>query len=461
MRNYVGLCLVAFTVGCGRSGDTAAPVAGVPLAINGPSTVDTAKPISTPVPAESITNAAVEQLFQKAQQAARAGQTAAAVEALSQAIGTAPSDSRLFRLRADVYSLIGEYANARADYALAVRTEPQNAELRNIRGYFLMSRGLTKDALADFDQALKLNPEFAAAWNNRGLVHLANQDYKSAVADFDKAATIDGEYADALNNRGFARFKMGQLSEALSDLKLTVELKPNYTTAWNNCGLVYMQQKKYALAVDAFSQAIRLAPTDMRWLGHRREALKRQGRYTEAAADVEKIQWLNTLNQMTQQALNRPTVSSTWIARAAHLVEGSEFNAAVEDYSRALKLKPADHEALCGRALAWLSLGQVGKAIADCDESLVAERTASAFSIRGDAWFARANYDQAIEDFEAAQRFDETVAEAYRKRATVRRADGHDELADADMKKASRITSALNGETQPRKTGRPQVPFPN
>ncbi|MCP4509669.1 MAG: tetratricopeptide repeat protein, partial [Fuerstiella sp.] len=336
MRSYVGFCLVALTVGCGSSADTAAPVVGVPLAINGPSPVDTAKPVSTPVPAESITNAAVERMFKKAQQAASAGQTAAAVEAVSQAIGLEPGDSRLFRLRADVYSVMGEYANARADYALAVRTEPQNAELRNIRGYFLMSRGLTKEALADFDQALQLNPEFAAAWNNRGLVHLANQDYKSAVTDFDKAATIDGKYADALNNRGFAKFKMGQLPDALSDLKLTVKLKPNYTTAWNNCGLVYMQQNEYALAADAFSHAVRLAPTDMRWLEHRREALKKLGRYAEAGADAEKIQWLNTLNQMTQQALNQPNVSSAWITRAGHLVDGSEFTAAVEDYSRAL-----------------------------------------------------------------------------------------------------------------------------
>ena len=460
MRNYICLSLVTVAFGCGRSSDTT-PVAAVPLTINGPSRLDTSTSIPTPDPAEGMTNVVVEQLYQKAQQAARAGQSRVAVEAISQAIGLETGDSRLFRLRADVYSLMGEYANARADYALAIQTEPRSAELRNIRGYFLMSRGLTTEALADFDQALQLNPEFAAAWNNRGLVHLANQDYESAETDFDKAATIDGAYADALNNRGFARFKMGQLSEALSDLKLTVELKPNYTTAWNNCGLVYMQQKEYSLAVKAFSQAISLAPTDMRWLGHRREALKKLGRYAEAGTDAEKIQWLNTLNQITQKALNQPNVSSAWIARAAHLVNGSEFNAAVEDYSRALTLNPADHEALCGRALVWLKLGEVGKAITDCDESLIAKPTASAFSIRGDAWFAMANYDQAIEDFEAAHRFDETVADAYRKRAETRRGEGDNGMADADLKKAKSITAALNGEATLDNTRSTQVPFPN
>ena len=232
-------------------------------------------------------------------------------------------------------------------------------------------------------------------------------------------------YADALNNRGFTKFKMGHLPEALSDLKRTVELKPGYATAWNNCGLVYMQQHEYDLAVDAFSQATRLAPTDMRWLEHRREALKRAGRYDEAGSDAERIRWLTKLGQLTQQAFRQPKVFSTWIARATHLVEGSEFNVAVEDYSRALTLKPADHEALSGRALAWLKLGDAGKAIAGCDESLISEPTPAAFSIRGDAWFRLANYDQAIEDFTAANRFDQTVADAYRKRAAARRAEGH------------------------------------
>ena len=49
-----------------------------------------------------------------------------------------------------------------------------------------------------------------------------------------------------------------------------------------------------------------------------------------------------------------------------------------------------------------MKLGDAGKAIADCDESLIAKPNSTAFSIRGDAWFTLANYDQAIEDFEAA-----------------------------------------------------------
>ena len=130
-------------------------------AINGPSRVDTSKPVAAPDLSDSVINPVVEQLFQKARQAARDGHSASAIEAVSQAIGIDPGDSRLFRLRGDIYTLVGEYANARADLALAIRNEPQNAELRNIRGYFLMSRGLQKEAVADFDKALQLNPQFS------------------------------------------------------------------------------------------------------------------------------------------------------------------------------------------------------------------------------------------------------------------------------------------------------------
>ena len=96
MRNYVWLCLVMLALGCGGGSDTSAPVAGVPLAINGPSRVDTSKPVAAPDLSDSVTNPVVEQLFQKARQAARDGHSASAIEAVSQAIGIDPGDSRLF-----------------------------------------------------------------------------------------------------------------------------------------------------------------------------------------------------------------------------------------------------------------------------------------------------------------------------------------------------------------------------
>lgn len=459
MRTMLSFVFLVSLIGCGsKSGDAVKSAAGVTLSINNPT--DAGSSQQKAEPAETLGNPAVEQLIKKARAAVVAGQNALAVEALSQAIGVSPGDARLFRMRADVYVLMGENANARADFSLAVRAEPQNAELYNVRGYFLMTNGASADALTDFNKAIELNPKLAPAWNNRGLVHLANSSYEAAESDFGTAVELDNTYVDALNNRGFARLKLGRLDEALVDLKQTVKMKPDYTTAWNNCGLVYLQQENFTAAVEAFSEAVRLAPMDARWLNHRRAVYLKLEQFENATSDGRKIEWLAGLARLTNEATARSGDPQAWINRAVHLAAGSQFGAAVQDYSRALSLDPANTRALNGRAQAWLNTGDLKKAIADCDESLVVQPSTTAFSVRGDAWYALQNFDQAIEDFEAAKRFDEGVAAAYRSRADLHEQAGRKELAVADRQKADQIDAGLAGQLSESDQPQQAVPFP-
>ena len=456
----LSLAVISFT-GCGsKSSDSANATAGVPLSIKNPVETESGGASQATTLAESVANPAVEKLVAKAKAGIVAGKAPIAVEALSQAIGVDPQDPTLFRMRADVYALMGEYANARADFSLAIQADSENAELYNVRGYFLMTRGATNDAVVDFDKALELNPKLAAAYNNRGLVHLSANAYDVAEADFSKATELDQKYVDAVNNLGFVRMKMGKLEPALKDLQQAVVLNPKYTTAWNNLGLVNMQQENYQAAVDAFSKAIELAPLDVRWLNHRRAAYLKLKNFEEATADANRVQWLAGLAQLTNQAAQKGNDPSAWIQRAKHLTSGSEFGAAVQDYSRALALDPANLTALNGRANAWFQTGELQKAIADCDLSLVIEPSSTAFSVRGDAWLALKNFDQAVNDFEAADRFDNVVAEAYRGRAETRQAAGQTRLAQEDLQKAQAILSGSSGQPEKTSTAARPVPFP-
>lgn len=454
MRLFVCLLLVSL-VGCGSKSEAPAAKAGVPLSIKNPE-AESGKPVVEKD--VSLSSPVVEQLIAKARSAVVSGQPSTAIEALSQAIGISSHESRLFRLRADVYVLMGKFANAKADFTLALNVDPNNAELLNVRGYFFMTRGLADEALKDLNKAIELDPSMFTAWNNRGLVSLANKNYTDAENDFQKAADTNRKYADALNNLGFTKYKLKKYDEAIVSLKAALKQNPDYTTAWNNCGLVYMAQEKHAEAVEAFNKTVSLAPTDARWLNHRRAALLKMERFDEAAADAQKIRWLAGLKQLTNQAMSNARSADAWVSRGNYLVQGSAYGAAVQDYSRALALAPANTDALNGRATAWLNTGEVRKAIADCDESLVSNPSNEAYSVRGDAWFQLKNYDQAVKDFESAQRFDETVAEAYKMRAQQLRKDGKTDLAKADEGKARQINAGLAGqlgsdESQP-------IPFP-
>lgn len=443
-RVLIALGSMLLATGCG-SGNQAPETgsAGIPLSISGNQTTTALGDQSIVKKTLSQYPDAVRQLLQKANSAVVAGQKGVAVEALSQAIAESPEDASLFRMRADVYCLQGENANARVDFSTAVRLAPNNADSYNYRGYFLMSQGLSKEAIADFEKAIQLNPAHAAALNNRGLIALTNQDYKSAEADFTKAIDGDRKFADAWNNRGFARLKLEQYEPALADLQQALRLQETYVTAWNNCGLVHMQQEKYEAALQAFSRASELEPMDLRWLGHRRAALLKLNRFAEAQQDGAKLAWLEQLNQLTQQASRNARNPAAWIFRGQHLMNGSQYGAAIQDFTRALIVNPGNTEALTGRASAWMATGDLQKAMLDCDESIVAQSSQEAYSIRGDLWMRLENFDNAISDFETAGRFDEQVAVAYEKRADDRRGAGQADEAKTDLQRAQEIRNAM------------------
>lgn len=469
MRRILLSAAVLLVSGCGSD---AAPEAtsGISLSIGNPaaapsaSTAGTAAPpaaAGNPTSAAALEAPAVQQLLQRANAAVVAGRNNIAIEALSQAIGLMPADANLFRMRADVYVLQREMANARADFSTAIRLDPASATLHNVRGYFLMTQGLTAEARADFDKAIQLDATHAPAWNNRGLLALAAQDYKAAEQDFARAVEADRKYADAWNNRGFARMKQQRNDEALSDIRQALQLREDYATAWNNCGLVYLQMEKYADAEQAFTRLIELSPMDARWFNHRRTARLKQEKFAEAQQDARQIEWLQGLTELSQQAAANSANPRAWISRAEYLMDGQQYGAAIQDFTRALLVNPGNTEALTGRALAWMHTGDLQKAMQDCDESIVASASPQAYSVRADVWLGLKNYDQAIADYETAARFDDKVAEAYELRAAAHRAANDLEKAAADQQKAQAIRDALAGRADPDPTAAlPPAPFP-
>ena len=51
----------------------------------------------------------------------------------------------------------------------------------------------------------------------------------------------------------------------------------------------------------------------------------------------------------------------------------------------------------------WTRTGEFGRAIDDCEQSIVIEPTMEAFALRGEAWLAMDNLDQAIADLNAGE----------------------------------------------------------
>ncbi|MFK7820797.1 MAG: tetratricopeptide repeat protein, partial [Planctomycetaceae bacterium] len=303
------------------------------------------------------------------------------------------------------------------------------------------------------------------AHNNRGLVYLSLNEPKKALADFSKAGKLDPKYADAWNNRGFAQYKQKQYKAALGDLTKAIQIKPDYINALNNRGLVYLAMKNHAAVVSDMTAAIKASPNEIKLFRARRAAYLELKDFDKARQDASKIEWLVRLASMTQAIDKSPLEFRNYMQRGLYLADGGEHEAAVRDFSRAAQLNNSTSEPLVARARSLLALNKTGDAIRDCAtvievcekaKSLIAKNQADgsldaspnvtgatdaqeAYSVRGDAWMAKEQYSKAIADYEKANRFDTTVAEAYLRRARQYDQAGNRRQAEADRQRAKSI----------------------
>lgn len=458
MRAIVLLIGLAFVSGCGGSKSDAP----VDLSIDNPKKAEKeAAASSTDI--ETPENA--RKLLINAARLAKQGLVGKAAEQLSHAISMNPEDPELYIARAEVYGIMREDASALADYSTAVRVRPSDSSIHNRRGFFLLSRNEYTRAVKDFSEAIRLKPDSPQAYNNRGLVYLSINDPKKAIADFSKAVKLDPKYADAWNNRGFAQYKQKQYKAALGDLSKALAVKPNYVNALNNRGLTYLAMKNYDAVVTDMTSAIAVAPYELKLFQARRTAHIGLQDFASARQDASRIEWLVQLAALTKEIDRAPTSYDNYIRRGIYLAEGGEHEAAIRDFSRAARINNSIPEPLVERAKSLLALNQTGDAIRDCATAIeiseqaqsvlkqnqaadsIRESTAAiesanaqaAYSVRGDAWMVKEQYSRAIADYEKANRFDTTVAEAYLRRARQYEQAGNAPMAAADRKQAKAI----------------------
>ncbi len=95
-----------------------------------------------------------------------------------------------------------------------------------------------------------------------------------------------------------------------------------------------------------------------------------------------------------------------------------DYDRAIDDYNKALKINPLFADAYNNRGLAWNNKGDYDRAIADYNKALeINPRDAEAYNNRGLAWHNKGNYDRAIDDYSIALDINPRDPETYKNRA--------------------------------------------
>ena len=82
-------------------------------------------------------------------------------------------------------------------------------------------------AIADYGQAVKINPDYVNAYLNRGISYYLLRNYQLAIADYNQAIKLDPQYSLAYINRGRAYQDFGDNQRTIKDFSKALDFSKN------------------------------------------------------------------------------------------------------------------------------------------------------------------------------------------------------------------------------------------
>jgi serine/threonine-protein kinase len=309
------------------------------------------------------------QLGSQAEERAREGKLAEAVQLCTRALALDPDQAWLYALRGQLHYHSGGLPEAAADCTAAIDRGFRHAEAYFIRAVALDGAGRTEEALADCSMALHLNPGHAGAHNSRGLIGARLGRNEQALADFSEAIRLAPNWFLPYLHRAQVAHGGGRLDEALGDYDRAVEL------------VTEASRGQPAAAEDPTPALVYCRRGDARYDRFREEEAEAdfaeaRFRHPAAAASYLGDMWLRRSNfPMAQEAFaefirQRPQDPRGYLGRGVASEALGELEAAADDYSEGIRLQPEAGGGYALRAQVRHRQGRTDEALADMSEHL-------------------------------------------------------------------------------------------
>jgi tetratricopeptide (TPR) repeat protein len=200
-------------------------------------------------------------------------------------------------------------------------------------------------------------PRDASGFARRGAARAARNQYDLALVDDDKAVELEPSSADYLLQRAELQVQREKFDLARADLDRVVKLKPDHLQARLLRGRVLLELHE-ADAARADLDAAWKAGGEDAGLGLRiAELYEEEGQFQDAVASFDR--WLGEHAHDKREALalnGRCWTRALW---------NRDLDKALVDCNRAVDLDPFAYDIRDSRALVWLRMNQLPRAISD------------------------------------------------------------------------------------------------
>jgi tetratricopeptide (TPR) repeat protein len=159
--------------------------------------------------------------------------------------------------RAADYAKDRKYADAIKDYTAALRLGPDNAVARRERGYSYFLEGKRDDAINDLTEATRLDPNDALAFRRLGLAYSAKQKFDEAIKACTEAIRLAPQDPEALADRAavYNQMKIPDTAKAIADCNKALQLFERCGPAFRELGVAHRHKKQYQKAYEYCWQA--------------------------------------------------------------------------------------------------------------------------------------------------------------------------------------------------------------
>jgi len=148
-------------------------------------------------------------------------------------------------------------------YQMAIQIEPKVVVSYLNSGVLYLNRKDYSRALTRLKEALALDPANAQAYFNLGLLNYRQKQFRQAAKHFKTVLQHQPRHADAYYNLGCIYFNNTKdTDQAIANFEQVRLLQPDHPLVYTSLGLCYEQKGEYQQAIQAFKQAVRLAPRE-------------------------------------------------------------------------------------------------------------------------------------------------------------------------------------------------------
>ena len=225
-----------------------------------------------------------ERRYQNALRYLRFDQPAAALAELDEAIGRSPGVARYYVARAAARRQLASYDAALVDYGHALRIEA-SAEVHAERALCHLLAGDPQSGADDFEKAMRMAPREPRYVAGHGLAMSRQRRWQNAIDDYTRAIELTTGLTHPSNTA-----KSSRVNDTNGDAPGNKDFVDSSLAEWHYArAICHSRLDRHNEALGDLSTAIRLAPSERRYLAERAALHELRGDEAAARADRESL----------------------------------------------------------------------------------------------------------------------------------------------------------------------------